>query len=306
MIENQVPHSVAVPHITTVNIKDSEAIISSVYRLSTEILHHKWLLRQSWYFGAMSRQDATDLLMQEREGGVFLVRDSATIQGDYVLCVREDSKVSHYIINKIQQGEQIRYRIGDQMFTDLPALLNFYKVHYLDTTPLIRPAPKRVEKVLAKYDFDGSDPDDLPFRKGEILTIVSKDEEQWWTARNALGQTGSIPVPYICKVDENHLNHHTNGPTTNIHTSNNQESNTPKTKPTNIQRKLPAYARVKQARVPNAYDKTALRLEIGDIVKVTKMSINGQWEGELNGKVGHFPFTHVEFIDNESGIEDDS
>ncbi len=42
----------------------------------------------SWYFGAMSRQDATDLLMAEREGGVFLVRDSATIQGDYVLCVR--------------------------------------------------------------------------------------------------------------------------------------------------------------------------------------------------------------------------
>ena len=104
----------------------------------------------------MSRQDATDLLMTEREGGVFLVRDSATIQGDYVLCVREDSKVSHYIINKIQQGEQTRYRIGDQMFTDLPSLLNFYKLHYLDTTPLIRPAPKRVEKVLAKYDFDGS------------------------------------------------------------------------------------------------------------------------------------------------------
>ena len=44
------------------------------------------------------------------------------------------------------------------------------------------------------------DPDDLPFRKGEVLTVVSKDEEQWWTARNALGQTGSIPVPYIAKV----------------------------------------------------------------------------------------------------------
>ena len=114
------------------------------------------IIISSWYFGAMSRQDATDLLMGEREGGVFLVRDSATIQGDYVLCVREDSKVSHYIINKIQQGEQTRYRIGDQMFTDLPSLLNFYKLHYLDTTPLIRPAPKRVEKVVGKYDFDGS------------------------------------------------------------------------------------------------------------------------------------------------------
>ena len=36
----------------------------------------------------MSRKDATDLLMAEREGGVFLVRDSTTIMGDFVLCVR--------------------------------------------------------------------------------------------------------------------------------------------------------------------------------------------------------------------------
>ena len=42
------------------------------------------------------------------------------------------------------------------MFPDLPALLSFYRLHYLDTTPLIRPAPKRVERVIAKYDVDGS------------------------------------------------------------------------------------------------------------------------------------------------------
>lgn len=69
--------------------------------------------------------------------------------------------MSHYIINKIQQGDQTRYRIGDQMFPDLPGLLSFYRLHYLDTTPLIRPAPKRVERVIAKYDFDGSVSADL-------------------------------------------------------------------------------------------------------------------------------------------------
>ena len=52
--------------------------------------------------------------------------------------------------------DQVRYRIGDQMFPDLPALLSFYKLHYLDTTPLIRPTPKRCERVIAKYDFEGS------------------------------------------------------------------------------------------------------------------------------------------------------
>lgn len=47
------------------------------------------------------------------------------------------------------------------------------------------------------------DSDDLPFKKGEILFIVNKDEEQWWTARNQLGQTGQIPVPYVELLDEN-------------------------------------------------------------------------------------------------------
>ena len=32
----------------------------------------------------------------------------------------------------------------------------FFQLHYLDTTPLIRPAPKRTEKVIGKYDFEGS------------------------------------------------------------------------------------------------------------------------------------------------------
>lgn len=68
-----------------------------------------------------------------------------------------------------------------------------------------------------------------------------------------------------------------------------------------FQRKLPALARVKQARVPNAYDKTALKLEVGDIITVTKMNINGQWEGQSKGKVGHFPFPFVEFIDQIEG-----
>ncbi len=44
------------------------------------------------------------------------------------------------------------------------------------------------------------DPEDLPFKKGEMLTVINKDEEQWWTARNALGRVGAIPVPYIKPV----------------------------------------------------------------------------------------------------------
>ncbi|KAH8376026.1 hypothetical protein KR093_005597, partial [Drosophila rubida] len=268
----------------------------------------------SWYFGSMSRQDATEVLMNERERGVFLVRDSNSIEGDYVLCVREDTKVSNYIINKVQQQEQIVFRIGDQSFENLPKLLTFYTLHYLDTTPLRRPAQKKVEKVIAKFDFVGSDQDDLPFQRGEVLTIVRKDEDQWWTARSSTGQIGQIPVPYVQRyddvLDEDNVDQTTLNISSCLSRSNNSFSGNcdpPPTvssnqfstlKRTDLNRKLPARARVKQSRVPNAYDKTALKLEIGDIIKVTKTNINGQWEGELNGRKGHFPFTHVEFVDD--------
>lgn len=271
--------------------------------------------RNSWYFGSMSRQDATDTLMRERERGVFLVRDSNSIVGDYVLCVREDTKVSNYIINKIQQHDQIIYRIGDQSFENLPRLLTFYTLHYLDTTPLKRPAQKKIERVMGKFDFDSNDQDDLPFRRGEILTIIRKDEEQWWTAKNSLGRVGQIPVPYVQPYEgvcEDALQERpSSGGASNNMSKQSREldigSEIPlpsscmtlsnSLKRPDLNRKLPAYARVKQARVPNAYDKTALKLEVGDLIKVLKTNINGQWEGELKGKIGHFPFTHVEFID---------
>jgi hypothetical protein len=39
-------------------------------------------------------------------------------------------------------------------------------------------------------------------------------------------------------------------------------------------------------------------LQAGEIILVTKQNENGLWEGKLNGKSGHFPFTHVELIED--------
>ncbi|CAG0913478.1 unnamed protein product [Notodromas monacha] len=258
--------------------------------------------RDSWYHGPMSRAEATQILDREREGGVFLVRDSTSMKGDYVLCVKEDNKVSHYIINRVPDDDNQKcvYRIGDQTFPDLPELLNFYKLHYLDTTPLTRPAKKKIERVIAKYDFEGNDPDDLPFKKGELLEVLTKDEEQWWTARNSIGQRGSIPVPYVQKVNDSMLAQISNDSmsTSATQDSNDEEFSKPNSR--RSERKLPCFARVKQERIPNAYDKTALKLKVGDIVRVTKMNMTGSWEGEIDGRKGYFPFNHVELLDDPS------
>ncbi|TKC45442.1 hypothetical protein EI555_011738 [Monodon monoceros] len=102
--------------------------------------------RSAWYMGPVSRQEAQTRLQGQRHG-VFLVRDSSTCPGDYVLSVSENSRVSHYIINSLPNR---RFKIGDQEFDHLPALLEFYKIHYLDTTTLIEPAPRCAEGVCGR------------------------------------------------------------------------------------------------------------------------------------------------------------
>lgn len=259
--------------------------------------------KASWYFGKVSRQGATEML-QNQDNGVFLVRDSSTISGEYVLSVREGPKVSHYIINIVENDAEHKFRMGTQLFKDLSDILSFYKVHYLDSTNLIRPVSRVSEHFFAKYDFAGKDIEDLPFSKGEILTIISKDEPQWWTARNSEGKVGQVPVPYIEPLkrrSDEFKNLFTN---TELSFRSSSESECRSSggsvlsKP-DLNRPLPALARVRQARVPNAYDQTALKLEVDDIIKVTKTHINGQWEGELNGRKGHFPFTHIEFLEED-------
>ncbi|KAG9281676.1 adapter molecule crk [Astyanax mexicanus] len=304
--------------------------------------------RGSWYWGKINRKEAVTLLQGQRHG-VFLVRDSTTIRGDYVLSVSENSKVSHYIINSISNNRQSgsglmssRFRIGDQEFDTLPGLLEFYKIHYLDTTTLIEPinrskhasfistaapagAPQRsedAEYVRALFDFPGNDDEDLPFRKGDVLRVLEKPEEQWWNAQNSEGRSGMIPVPYVEKYRPSSPTSQLGGApvgqtglgTPSVGSLDGNGGPVPtkldyaqpvvNTPLPNLQNG-PVYARAIQKRVPNAYDKTALALEVGDMVTVTKINVNGQWEGECKGKKGHFPFTHVRLLDPQQP-EDES
>ena len=103
-----------------------------------DIVEMDWR-NSSWYHGPVDRLEAEACLVGQRPG-VFLVRDSASSRGNYVLSVSENLKVSHYIITHNNQLGQ--YIIGDQSFLDLPSVIEFYRKHTLDTTSLTEIAPK--------------------------------------------------------------------------------------------------------------------------------------------------------------------
>lgn len=100
---------------------------------------------------------------------------------------------------------------------------------------------------------------DLPFKKGETLWVIRKsDDEMWWTAKNSVGQEGQIPANYVEPYTDELATDYLSG---DRHSSNDNR-HPPSSNNAALQRKLPAFARVKQERVPNAYDKSALRLKV--------------------------------------------
>ena len=44
------------------------------------------------------------------------------------------------------------------------------------------------------------DPGDLTVAEGQVVTLLWKDEEEWWTVRDARGSYGLVPAKYLDKV----------------------------------------------------------------------------------------------------------
>jgi len=53
---------------------------------------------------------------------------------------------------------------------------------------------------VGKYDYDSRTDDDLSFKKGDLLYIMSTDEGDWWFARGKdNGIEGYIPSNYVAE-----------------------------------------------------------------------------------------------------------
>ncbi|XP_068687144.1 SH2/SH3 adapter protein NCK1-like [Montipora foliosa] len=60
-----------------------------------------------------------------------------------------------------------------------------------------------LHKVRTLYNFDPKNPEELSFKKDEILDVIEKpdDDPEWWIARKQDGSCGLVPRNYIVIVD---------------------------------------------------------------------------------------------------------
>jgi len=55
-------------------------------------------------------------------------------------------------------------------------------------------------KVKGLYDFAAKEPDELAFKKDELLCIIELSTSNWWKAVNEIGNQGYIPRNYVKQV----------------------------------------------------------------------------------------------------------
>jgi c-src tyrosine kinase len=66
-----------------------------------------------WFHGSITRDEA-EYLLQPREDGLFLVRESTNFPGDYTLCVCFQGKVEHYRVKYLDK----KLTIDDEEYFD--------------------------------------------------------------------------------------------------------------------------------------------------------------------------------------------
>lgn len=82
------------------------------------------LLCFRWFHGNLSGKEAEKLILERGKNGSFLVRESQSKPGDFVLSVRTDDKVTHVMI----RWQDKKYDVGGgEQFSTLCELIEHYK-----------------------------------------------------------------------------------------------------------------------------------------------------------------------------------
>jgi len=57
------------------------------------------------------------------------------------------------------------------------------------------------EPAMALYDFEAQGDDEISVAENEPLTLVERENEDWWKVRNARGEEGVVPASYVEVTD---------------------------------------------------------------------------------------------------------
>jgi growth factor receptor-binding protein 2 len=150
--------------------------------------------RHDWYYGRITRADAEKLLLNKHEGA-FLIRVSESSPGDFSLSVKCGDGVQHFKVLRDTSG---KFFIWVVKFNSLNELVEYHRSSSVSRSQDIKLKDMQPEEFLvqAMYDFQPQENGELEFRRGNIITVIDKTDDNWWEGE--IGhRRGYFPATYV-------------------------------------------------------------------------------------------------------------
>ncbi|PAA63798.1 hypothetical protein BOX15_Mlig027565g1, partial [Macrostomum lignano] len=185
----------------------------------------------SWYVPNCTRSHAEELLLKRdargtliQPDGAFLVRTSETTAPDFSISVKFGNQLQHFKVLKDEAG---KYYLWFTKFDSINQMIQYHRLNSISQTNshmLLRdmvdpvavpsgPAQNRAapaalagpqttalpsqQRVVALFDFNPQDPDELRFRQNDVITVLGKEDESWWLGETEDGRRGVFPYNYV-------------------------------------------------------------------------------------------------------------
>ncbi|XP_064620197.1 growth factor receptor-bound protein 2-like [Lineus longissimus] len=156
----------------------------------------------SWFSGKIQRLKAESLLLGQGHDGAFLIRESESTPGDFSLSVKFQGAVQHFKVLRDGAG---KYFLWVVKFNSLNQLVEYHRTSSVSRTQSILlkdiDSPSEIMKVKASFDFVPEEDGELRFVKGDEISVIDKQDENWWKGINLKdGREGIFPSTYVTKM----------------------------------------------------------------------------------------------------------
>jgi hypothetical protein len=98
-----------------------------------------------------------------------------------------------------QNEDELSIQEGDKLITIEPddgsGWIKARRGHCLGLVPATY-VEHLFETVVAIYDFEASNPEELHLKEGDIVTVIKKDDSGWWEG-SLNGKVGIFPANYV-------------------------------------------------------------------------------------------------------------
>ncbi|KAJ4369653.1 hypothetical protein N0V83_005415 [Neocucurbitaria cava] len=170
-----------------------------------------------------------------------------------------------------EDSSQDSSRAGDRDHEDLSDLSDDERITDDGTNDDAVTTAVAASHVRAMYDFVPSEPDELAFRKGDIINVSGLKYKEWWKG-TLHGREGVFPVNYVKKLQD---------------VTSDELLETTRIIPVEVSRVRALYDYLPS-------DASDLGFRKGDVIEVLEMVYEDWWKGSLHGRTGIFPLNYVE------------